>query len=84
MFNILGKFLQKIIDLCGMALDFLISVLPDSPFTIVANSQFADLIARINFFLPIYEFVAIIQTWLVAVGIFYLYMVFARWAKAIE
>jgi hypothetical protein len=84
MFRILGLFLQHIIDLVGAALTFLLSIFPDSPFTIIQNSQFADLIAKINFFIPVYEFISILQAWLVAIAVYYLYTVYARWVKAIQ
>lgn len=84
MFKILGLFFQKIINIVSAALGALVGLLPNSPFTFVANSQFADLVAKINFFIPIYEFMAILQAWLVAVGVYYLYSIFARWVKAIQ
>lgn len=76
--------LNKVIELVGSVISVLYNLLPTSPFIIVENSQFAELISQINYFLPIYEFVAIMETWLVSVGIFYLYSIFARWIKAIE
>jgi len=85
MFNMLGLFLQKIIDLAGLALDAIFYVLPTSPFALINKSpMIADLIAKINYFIPVYEFVAIGQAWLVCVGIFYVYSIYARWVKAIQ
>jgi hypothetical protein len=84
MFKLLGAFLQKIIDLVGAALTFLAALFPDSPFQIIAGSEFSSLISQINFFLPVYEFIAIGQAWLIAIGIYYLYATFARWMKAID
>lgn len=85
MFHILGLFFQKLIDLAGVAIDGILYVLPTSPFNVMqANPAFADLLSKINFFIPIYEFVAIGQAWLVCVGVFYVYSVFARWVKVIQ
>jgi len=85
MFYILGQLLQKIIDLAGVAIDGILYVLPTSPFALIdKNPAISDLIAKINYFIPVYEFVAIGQAWLVCVGIFYVYAIFARWVKAIE
>ena len=84
MFKILGAFLQKLIELVGAALTFLAALFPDSPFQVISNSDFSALISQINFFLPVYEFIAIGQAWLIAVGIYYLYATFARWMKSIE
>lgn len=76
--------INKIISVIGSVVTVLWSLLPSSPFTIIENTEFSGLVAKINYFLPIYEFVAIMETWLVAIAIFYLYSIFARWIKAIE
>jgi len=76
--------LNKILEIIGMVANVLYSLLPSSPFTIIENTEFSSLIAKINYFLPIYEFVVIMETWLVAIAIFYLYSLFARWIKAIQ
>lgn len=76
--------LNKIILIVGKALQLLINMLPTSPFQFLKNSEFDDFVAQINFFIPIYEFISILQMWLVAVALYYLYSVFARWVKAIE
>jgi len=80
----MGIILQKIINAVGAGLGLLVSLFPQSPFTFLDSSQFSDLISKINFFIPVYEFVVILQSWIVAVTVYYLYSVFARWAKAIE
>lgn len=76
--------LNKLIFLVGKALELLFSLFPKSPFNFVLNSSFGDFISQINFFIPVYEFISILQMWLLAVGIYYLYSVFARWIRAIE
>lgn len=76
--------LNKIIEIIGFLVGILYSVLPPSPFTIIENSEFSSLISKINYFLPVYEFVAILEAWLVAIAIFYVYSIFARWLKAVQ
>lgn len=84
MFTALAKFLQFLIDAVGLLLNALVLLFPPSVFTFVENSQFNDLLSNINYFLPISEFVAITETWLVGVGVYYLYSIYARFIKAIE
>lgn len=84
MIKIIFWILQKIIDIVGLALSSLIGLLPNSPFSSLASSPMGDLLSKINFFVPIYEFVAIIQAWLVCVAVYYVYSIFARWIKAID
>lgn len=77
-------FLQGIIDLVVVTLNALFFLFPDSPFSMVLNSQFNNYVSQINYFIPIYEFVAIGEAWLVAVTVWYCYVVIARWLKAVE
>lgn len=81
---ILTNFVQWLINSIGFALQSLLKLFPPSPFQFILDSDFADLVSKINWFIPIYEFVVIGEAWLVAVGIYYLYSVFARWIKAID
>lgn len=76
--------LQTILDILGNLLSFLFSVFPPSPFRLVLDSTYSDFLAQINFFIPFYELIVIMEAWLVAIGVFYLYSVIARWVKAIE
>lgn len=84
MFKGLASFIQMFLDAIVAVLNTVCLLFPPSPFQIVADAGFADLIAKINYFIPIYEFVAIGELWLVAVGLYYAVSVVARWIKAIE
>lgn len=84
MLSLIFKGLQGLIDIIALALSSLVSLLPASPFESLASSPAGDLLSKINFFIPFYDFVAILQAWVLAVGIYYLYSVFARWLKAIQ
>ena len=84
MFKGLAAFCQMLLDAIVAVLNGLCSLFPASPFKLVADSAFADLIAKINCILPVYEFVSIGEAWLVAVGVYYAISVVARWVKAIE
>lgn len=76
--------LNKIIYIIGEVIGTIIKIFPSSPFRFVKDSQFSDFISQINFFVPVYDFINVLQAWLVAIGIYYLYSVVARWLKAIE
>lgn len=84
MFKGLAAFVQLLLDAVVAVLNAVCLIFPPSPFQLIDGSAFADLLAKINFFLPIYEFVAIGETWLVAVGLYYAVSVVARWIKAID
>ena len=86
MFAGLASFCQFFIDALVVVLNAACSLFPPSPFQafLGGGSAFADLLSQINFFLPIYEFGAILEAWLVAVGVYYAISVVARWLKAID
>lgn len=66
-------------------LDKVISVLPTSPFSAYLD-KFTSMpyLKYINYFIPISDFIAIGEAWLVAVGLFYLYSIILRWIRAID
>lgn len=83
-FKAVSAFIQFFINAIGGVLGFLVGLLPVSPFTWLNGSQFSDLLGKINFFIPVYDFVTILEAWLVSVAVYYLYSVYARWVKAID
>ena len=64
-----------------------LGILPDSPFLFLRNldgSAVSSLLGMVNWFVPIYSFVAILEGWLVCIAVWYLYQAVLRWARAIE
>lgn len=84
MFKGLAAFVQCLLDAVVVVLNFVAGIFPSSPFTIIEHSGFGDLLAQINYFIPVYEFISIMEAWLVAVGLFYAVSTLARWVKTIE
>lgn len=75
-------------ELISGGLKTLLGFLPDSPFKILdsldATGQIADLLGKVNWFVPIYSFVGILEGWLGCIAIYYVYQVVLRWLHAIE
>lgn len=84
MFKGLAAFVQALLDAVVVVLNFVAGIFPNSPFTIIEHSGFGDLLSRINFFVPVYEFISLMEAWLVAVALYYAVSVLARWVKTIE
>lgn len=65
--------------------NMIISVLPKSPVQQFLNS-FNDLpyLQYLNWFIPISSIIVVLEAWLVAIAIFYLYSLILRWVKAID
>lgn len=61
-----------------------LALLPDCPFEgYISDIGDNDILKYVNWFIPVGDFVAIGTTWLVAIGVFYLYQVILRWLKVI-
>lgn len=84
MFKGLAAFVQALLDAVVVVLDFVAGIFPNSPFTIIEHTGFGDLLAQINFFVPVYEFISLMEAWLVAVALYYAVSTLARWVKTIE
>ncbi len=76
--------LDKITDALDRALAWVIALLPESPFRAISNTAVADYMSGLNWVFPISEILAIMQVWLLAIGVFYIYQAILRWVKAIE
>ena len=83
-FKGLASFLQLILDAVAFVLNGLFALLPKSPFSWVSASPFSDLLSKINYFIPVSDFLTLLEAWLLAIGVYYLYSVWARWVKAID
>lgn len=67
------------------AMNTVLFFLPDSPFSQFLNATMDnELLAFINWILPIGTFISIGQVWLSAISVFYIYQLILRWIKAIE
>lgn len=86
MFKGLAAFVQLLLDAIAAVGNLIGLLFPPSPFTMLDHlpAQFQELVAGINYFLPIYEMVTIAEAWLIAVAAYYVISVIARWVKAID
>lgn len=71
-------------DLLDKFSDLLLSVFPTSPFSDFINKMDnIPFLGYLNWFVPVGSILKIFVAYLVAVGLFYVYMVLARWVKLI-
>lgn len=71
--NLFGKFSQ-----------YLQSVLPTSPFRqFIQNMPSSVGFKWLNWLFPVHQCLQVMEAWLIAVGLFYLYSIILRWVKAI-
>lgn len=69
----------------GEVIDSLTSLLPKSPIVyLTTNDTISDILSYVNWFIPIYLWISILEGWLTAVCIYYIVQVILRWVKIIE
>lgn len=80
--------LKKIVDWILNLLNAVVMLLPDSPFLFLESDYIPDEISNIlpyvNWFIPVGAIVTVVETWLVAVIVYYTYQAILRWVKAID
>ena len=66
------------------SIDFITTVLPTSPFQYyIRQAEKLPYLGYLNYFVPIPTFIAIGQSWLTCIVIYYLYSVIMRWVKIV-
>ena len=78
------NFAQNVIDGLGDTLEWVLDLLPDSPFTAISNVDVSGYMGWLNWLVPITQMVAILQTWVTAIIAYYLYVIILRWIKAVS
>lgn len=72
-------------DLLNQLLAVIMVALPNSPFQMITqNATVSRYLGYLNWFIPITFMLGVLQAWLIAVGIFYVWQLLLRWLKAIE
>lgn len=66
-------------------IDSIINSLPKSPIVFLSsNASISRILSYVNWFIPVYLWISILESWLVAIATYYIYQVILRWIKAIE
>lgn len=71
-------------ELIENALQWIVDLLPDSPFQQIDISIFKPYLCYINYFVPINFMIDTMLLWLGAISTYYIYSVFLRWLKTID
>lgn len=78
-------FLTWLSDKFKTIADSIIGILPRSPFVyLTANDEIKTILSYINWFVPIYLWISILETWLTCIFIWYAVQIVLRWIKMIE
>ncbi|MCL2081003.1 MAG: hypothetical protein FWH16_02770 [Oscillospiraceae bacterium] len=78
-------FLNGLIESIGSGINSVFSGIPDlCPFHSFQNTLDNELLATLNWFVPISEMIVMLELWLVAIALWYVVSIALRWFKAIQ
>lgn len=65
-----------------------VNLFPPSPFLflrdLAGDGTMQDILSMVNWFVPIYSFVAVLEAWLGGVALYYVYQIVMRWLKVVS
>jgi hypothetical protein len=81
--------IQGIIDWFAEIGHYIINLLPNSPFSLIENIGLDEVMGSkwlewLNWLLPLKQIIAILQLWVSAIVVYYIYQAILRWVKAIQ
>ena len=80
----LSSFFQLTIDGLVKLLGIILSFLPPSPFSGIYELTIdSQLLSALAWIVPFPQILALLQAWIAAITIFYLYQIALRWIKAV-
>lgn len=82
--NFFINLFNGVINTLAVIINGIFSLLPSSPFNLIANTQVEEFIGSISWLVPVGSIIAILELWLVAIVGYYMVMLVLRWVKAIE
>lgn len=82
MFQLILKFLQHLLDGLYYLCDFLLSILPSSPFSVDFDS--IPYLSSLNWVIPFSSMYTITSYWVLAIAIWYISQIGLRWAKVVS
>ena len=78
-------FLEWLSDVFQNIANNILNILPTSPIVYLqSDSTVNKYLGYVNFFIPVYLWISILETWLIAIGIYYVIRVILRWLKMSE
>lgn len=79
------EWVDRVKDTFSDLVNTVIDVLPKSPITYLASTpEVEKVMGYVNFFIPIYTMIGILEAWLTAIVIYYVVSVALRWLKVVE
>jgi len=70
-------------------IEAILGFFPTSPFAFLVDyvadvPELAQMISYLNWFVPVYTFVGIVEAWLAGIALYYVWQIVLRWVNAIE
>lgn len=81
--NFIIDMINFIIKLLGTVLNGILSILPNSPFSLINNSSVSEYLGGLAWIVPFPQLITILETWLACILVYYTYSIIMRWIKVI-
>ena len=79
------EFWEKFGDTASGLMNQVIDLLPKSPIVyLTSNPTVSKYLGYINWIIPIYSMLTLLEGWLTAIVVYYVVQIVLRWIKAIE
>ena len=79
------EWFSGLIDSFQGFIDSLIDALPKSPIVYLSSSpEIEKFMGYVNFFIPIYTMIGLVEAWLTALVTYYVVSVILRWLKVVD
>lgn len=79
------ELLEKLGQTASGLLENLLDLMPKSPIVyLTSNPTVREYLGYINWFIPIYSILTLLEGWLIAIVVYYVVQIVLRWIKAIE
>lgn len=79
-----ARIIQALLDFIVMIVNWVVDLLPQSPFIGLDSSIISEWLGYINYFIPVGQMMSIFALWLSAVGLWYLYRWIFRFVRYID
>lgn len=75
-------FLEWISGAFSAIVNAVFDILPKSPIVYLEkNNTISTYLGYVNYFIPVYLWISVLQAWLTSIGIYYCYKIILKWIK---
>lgn len=81
--NFIINIINFIIKIFGGIISGILSVLPNSPFSVFNNSSVSEYLSGFAWIVPFGQIISLLELWTAAIIVYYVYQIVLRWLKVV-